>query len=327
MQLTIALVSLGVAAVAQAAPFPGRWGKPGNSTAPSNSTSAANGTALTHNVTDTDILNFALTLEHLENAFYTGGLQNFSQDAFDAAGLPPAARGFYEQLSQHEQTHVDNLTTILGDKAVKPCIYNFPVNGNVSNFVAISDLLEVVGASAYSGSAKFLHNKDFLTTAATILATEARQSAWINNAVRGGNPWSTAYETALDLNQVFTLASGNIVSCPSTNLPLPVQANPALTASPADAAPGSNLTLSFTPSPSANGTQLFAAFLSGNTPAFVPLTGSAPFTITIPPTLEGFVFLAITNSTEKTDDSVTVAGPTFLNFPFNSNNTLIQLAH
>ena len=29
---------------------------------------------------------------------------------------------------------------------------------------------------------------------ASVLATTARQSTWVNNGVRGGNPWSTAYE-------------------------------------------------------------------------------------------------------------------------------------
>lgn len=35
---------------------------------------------------DPTILNFALTLEHLENAFYKGGIQRFSEQDFLAAG-------------------------------------------------------------------------------------------------------------------------------------------------------------------------------------------------------------------------------------------------
>ena len=72
-----------------------------------------------------DIVNFALTLEHLENTFYTAGLQNFSAQAFADAGFAAPVRGFYEQLSLHEKTHVDNLTSIIGaDNAVKACTYN-----------------------------------------------------------------------------------------------------------------------------------------------------------------------------------------------------------
>ncbi|KAI0059286.1 hypothetical protein BV25DRAFT_1136796 [Artomyces pyxidatus] len=276
------------------------------------------------NITDTDVLNFALTLEHLENAFYTTGLRNLTVKDFAAAGFPPAVREFYEQVSQHEATHVANLSTILGNVSVQPCTYNFGKN-NVSTFIAISDMLETVGTSAYSGSAHYLQNKDLLTTAGAILAVEARQSTWINNAVRGGNPWSTAYDTPLDLNQVFTLASSVIVSCPANNTAIPVTPNPPLTASPALAQPGQNVTVSY---PGAgNGTGLFAAFLSGVTPTFIPLSGNGSFTVTIPSQLRGFVYLAVTNSSSASDDTVTVAGPTFFNFPFNGNNTLTPLKH
>ncbi|KAI0064862.1 hypothetical protein BV25DRAFT_1822612 [Artomyces pyxidatus] len=280
------------------------------------------------NITDTDILNFALTLEHLENAFYTTSLQNLTAANFTKAGFAPAVREFYEQVSEHEMTHVANLTTILGSQAVQPCTYNFGINNNVSTFVAISDMLETIGTSAYIGAAHYIQNQALLTTAAAILAVEARHSTWINNAVRGGNPWSTAYDTPLDLNQVFTLASSVIASCPSNNTAIPVIANPPLTVTPATANPGENITVSFT-SPTGgavNGTGLFAAFLSGITPTFIPLgSGNGTFTVTIPPQLRGFVYLAITNSSSAADDTVTVAGPAFFNFAFNANNTITPL--
>ncbi|KAA1478046.1 hypothetical protein DENSPDRAFT_885585 [Dentipellis sp. KUC8613] len=277
---------------------------------------------------DTNILNFALTLEHLENVFYTTGLQNFSQQDFDQAGLPSGTRGFYEQISAHEQTHVDTLTATLaslGAPAVQACTYNFGVNGNVTNFVELSDLFETVGASAYSGSAHYLNKSDLLTVAASILATEARQSTWINNAIRGANPWSTAFETPLDLNQVFTLASGVIVSCPSSNPAIPpVSLNPPLTATPATARPGQNVSLTFDASKAGNAT-LFAAFLSGLNATYVQLNGSQPFNVSIPQSLQGTTFLAITNSSTEHADNVTVAGPAFFNFAFGADNQQVPL--
>ncbi|KZP03177.1 hypothetical protein FIBSPDRAFT_965930 [Athelia psychrophila] len=44
-------------------------------------------------ITDTTVLNFALTLEHLENAFYAGALKKFSAKDFTNAGLSAYARG------------------------------------------------------------------------------------------------------------------------------------------------------------------------------------------------------------------------------------------
>lgn len=144
-------------------------------------------------------------------------------------------------------------------------------------------------------------------------------------------------QTPLDLNQVFTLASGIIVSCPSTNTPLPVSAFPPLTVTSATAGanassivPGSAISLNFTlPSSSsyASDEQLYATFLTGLDEIFVPLEGSsAPYTVSIPEELRGFVFLVITDTAESSDDTATVAGPAMFNFAFDSNNTVINLS-
>ena len=50
---------------------------------------------------DVNVLNFALTLEHLENAFYVEGLKKHSQNDFLKAGLPQWVRGRFEQIAKH----------------------------------------------------------------------------------------------------------------------------------------------------------------------------------------------------------------------------------
>lgn len=77
---------------------------------------------------DEMILNFALTLEHLENAFYAEGLAKFDETAFAAAGLPSFARGRIAQISQNEATHVETLKGILGADATQPCNYSLCVH-------------------------------------------------------------------------------------------------------------------------------------------------------------------------------------------------------
>ncbi|KAH8979028.1 ferritin-like domain-containing protein [Lactarius akahatsu] len=277
------------------------------------------------NVTDTDLLNFALTLELLKSAFYQGGLANFTTKNFLDAGYAPGVRGFYEQMSQYSQTYVANITSQLGNQSVQACTYDFPtqnITQNVTEFVATSDTLEAISTSAYIGSSAYTQDKGLRVTFASILATTAHQSTWVNNAVRGGNPWSTAYETPLDLNQTFTLISTYIAQCPSNNTVLPFQANPQLTTNPPNAQPGQNVTLSYSGQPS-NSSGLFAAFLNGFPFTFAPLDNN--FTVTIPPTLRGFAYVVVTNSSGAANDSVTVAGPAFFSFPFNANNTLITL--
>jgi len=63
-------------------------------------------------------------LEHLEDAFYSGGMAKFDEAAFEQAGLPTFARGRFAQVAAHEKTHVHLLETALGSAATKPCTYN-----------------------------------------------------------------------------------------------------------------------------------------------------------------------------------------------------------
>jgi len=262
-------------------------------------------------ISDTDVLNFALTLEHLEAAFYVQSLNILSEQDFLDAGLDPSIHGRYLQISEHEQTHVKFLEDALGSAAVKPCEYNFGIT-DVKSFVDTSDMLETIGTSAYTGAAKLLSNPDFLTVAGSILSTEARQSAFISSFVRKSFPVSNSFETPLDLNQVFTLASGLIKSCPSSNEGLvKATAFPPLVVSGAE--PGKTLVTKYIPSDK----PLFAAFLQGLTPTVVPIAHDGSFTV--PGHLVGVSYLLITSDANKVEDSVTIAGPAFLNFGLDAN--------
>ncbi len=72
---------------------------------------------------DTQILQFALNLEHIESAFYNLGLSQFNDSAFQAAGFAPEIRGRFAQIAEHEATHVQLLESILGADAPQPCNY------------------------------------------------------------------------------------------------------------------------------------------------------------------------------------------------------------
>jgi len=95
---------------------------------------------------------------------------------------------------------------------------------------------------------------------------------------------------------------------------LPVKAFPALSF-PVDAQPGKTVQVSFNPTTTSK--QLYVAFIAGLGPIFAPL--SSQLMVTIPPTLQGVVFAVITTSNETVTDNVTIAGPAFLSFDFNSD--------
>ena len=77
---------------------------------------------------DTEILQFALTLEHVEVAFYTLALQQlFNQLDFIEAGYTPLVFRRFLEIGQHEQTHAALLTAALGDQAPLACNYSLCV--------------------------------------------------------------------------------------------------------------------------------------------------------------------------------------------------------
>jgi hypothetical protein len=105
---------------------------------------------------DTDILQYALILENLENAFYTEGMQKFGKNDF--VGFPLESKKVYQrffEISNHEQTHVIALNSTIastGSIPYPPCEYNFEIT-DVKDFVAKALALEKIGTSAYLGQA------------------------------------------------------------------------------------------------------------------------------------------------------------------------------
>jgi len=260
---------------------------------------------------DTTILQYALTLEHLENAFYSGALKKYNNRAFEKAGFPSWVRGRFEQISMHEQQHVTFLEGVLGSVATKPCQYNFPYH-DPKSFAALSQVLEGVGVTAYLGAANLISNPEYLTAAGSILTTEARHAAWVASAVNKGPAWSGPFDVPLDFNQVYSLAAPFIVagSCPSSNPSLPVKAFPGLTYTPASPAPGQTITLTF---PSTSGSTYLALYTGLNV-NYYPITNGK---VQLPKGLDGTVYGVVTTSGSSVSDDNTVAGPAVFLFPDN----------
>jgi hypothetical protein len=267
--------------------------------------------------TETLVLELAMNLENLEVAFYTSGLAQFSEADFAAANLSALVYRRYQEILGHEQTHAQLLGSILGPNAPQPCNYSFPFN-SVQTFVNLSLVFESVGASAYTGALQSLSTPAVVTAAGAILSTEARQSSWVGTAVVGVTPWGTAFETPINGTEAFTLASGFIVSCPSTNPSLGLQAFPTfnITGTPI---PGQNVSVQL-PSTSANAT--FVAFSSGLDVQFVAIDTNG--NVVVPQNVSGQVYAIATSSGSELSANTAIAGPAILLVETNSNGTLIN---
>lgn len=147
---------------------------------------------------DVEILNFALTLEYLEAAFY--------QEAVEDGGLDGESLTFAELVADHEQAHVDALKATLGSKAVKSPKFDFQGTTRKGKFLRTAQLLEDTGVSAYQGQADRIKTPAVLEAAASILSVEARHAGWVRDIIGGGegvNPAPDAFEKAQDMQAIL----------------------------------------------------------------------------------------------------------------------------
>lgn len=264
-------------------------------------------------LTDVDILQFALTLEHLENVFYQQGLKMPASD-FTDAGFSYDYFMNLKYISDDETHHVELLTSAissLGGTPVQACTYNFPYT-DARSFVSLASVLEGVGSAAYLGAAPAISSPEYLTVAGSILVTEAIHTA-LHRFALGEIAPASPYGSYLGANQIYTLAAEFIKSCPSSNPPLPFMAFPTLMATQGiPTAPGIAFTFEMPavalPSP------FYVTFVEGLTTQSQPATVSnGMIHTTIPMGVAGQTYAIITNAnTTMVTDAQTVAGPAIL---------------
>lgn len=153
-----------------------------------------------------DVLVFALTLEHIEDAFYRSGL--------DAPGLIPEQYvGIFNQIGKHEAAHVAYLTTALGSAAIARPALDLTAGGtyadaltNFDTYLTLSQTFEDLGVAAYKGQAGVLApNDDILTVALQIHSVEARHAAIVRR-IGGKKSWDGAFDEPMTKEEVLAAA-------------------------------------------------------------------------------------------------------------------------
>lgn len=129
---------------------------------------------------DLEIVQYALTLEHIETDFYNAVL--------DAGVIKDKKIGeAATMIRDNEQEHVDALTAAvkqLGGTPKKPkTTFTSVIEGGPDMVLQTAAEVENLGAAAYLGQAGRIKSKEILASALAIHSVEGRHAAYLNRLV------------------------------------------------------------------------------------------------------------------------------------------------
>jgi hypothetical protein len=159
---------------------------------------------------DVEILNYALTLEYLQAAFYTeaermGALRGRTERAAQAVGAV-------------ERAHVAAFQDLLGREAVKRPAFDFQgVPEKPGAFLKTAVAFEDLAVAAYKGQAPRLQADATLAAAVAIHSVEARHAAWMRYLF-GANPARSAFDEPSSKREVTQIVRSTnfVAAAPAT---------------------------------------------------------------------------------------------------------------
>jgi Ferritin-like domain len=144
---------------------------------------------------DVGILNFALTLEYLEAAFYNEASANQKKSKFIEDGQTQV---FLKTVTVDENAHVAFLKKALGSKATAAPKVDFGgTTSSEASFVKTAVALENTGVHAYSGQALNIASPAYVAAALSILTIEARHAS-VAGLLLTGKPAGLTPDGAFD---------------------------------------------------------------------------------------------------------------------------------
>jgi len=135
---------------------------------------------------DVAVLNYALSLEYLQAAFYT---ESERSKALKGRAAEAAA-----QVGAVERAHVKAFRELLGGKAIARPRFDFQgVTEDPKKFLKTAVAFEDLAVEAYKGQAPRLESKQVLAAALGIHTVEARHAAWMRY-LNGIVPAASAFD-------------------------------------------------------------------------------------------------------------------------------------
>jgi len=123
---------------------------------------------------DVGILNYALTLEYLETAFYAEVVKSGLFKGADLATI----RKFGQEEAEHVQALTQAVKSLGGKPAPEPKT-EFPLK-DAKSVLELAGTVENLGAAAYLGQAANIQSPEVLASALAIHSVEGRHAAALN---------------------------------------------------------------------------------------------------------------------------------------------------
>ena len=144
---------------------------------------------------DRAVLEFALTLEHLQVAFYT--------QAARTGAITGEAHQFAEVVGAEERAHLGYLRGLLGSAGAASQTFTFgDALAGSKSFIAAAAAIEETGIAAYNGQATNL-SPGVLSSVARVISVEARHAAWAR-ALAGEQPAPVAVDVPISVGDART---------------------------------------------------------------------------------------------------------------------------
>jgi ferritin-like protein len=146
---------------------------------------------------DVAILNYALSLEYLQAAFYTE-----TERVGKVAGQ--AARAV-RVVGAVERAHVAAFRDLLGAKAIKRPTFDFRgVTEDQQAFLKTAVAFEDLAVAAYKGQAHLIKSDAVLAAAVAIHSVEARHAAWMRHLF-GVRPAASPFDGAKSSGEILKI--------------------------------------------------------------------------------------------------------------------------
>ncbi|HKH18572.1 MAG TPA: ferritin-like domain-containing protein [Solirubrobacteraceae bacterium] len=158
--------------------------------------------------TDVDVLNYALSLEYLQAAFYT---ESERSKALKGRAAKAAA-----QVGAVERAHVQAFRALLGRKAMAKPRFDFQgVTEDPKAFLKTAVAFEDLAVEAYKGQAPRIQSERVLAAALGIHTVEARHAAWMRY-LNGIQPAAAAFDDPRDKGEIDRIvrATGFVTAKP-----------------------------------------------------------------------------------------------------------------